>query len=121
MLRNINLQIRNLVPVYIQLKSVNVFHHPEVPDHCRGLETSVYLQSTEGGNFVVGEFEGPGKEPYVLVVNKDLHKSFPFAASFKEKGDLFMINPYSGNTEPWAGENNWLAAGQGMLLKLKKK
>lgn len=121
MLRNVNLQIRKLVPVYIQLKSVNVFHHPEVPEHCRGLDSSVYVQSIEGGNFVVGEFEGPGKEPYVIVVNKDLHKSFPFAVSFKEKGDLFMINSYSGKTVPWVGENNWLAAGQGMLLKLQGK
>jgi hypothetical protein len=121
MLRNVNLQIQKLVPVYIQLKSVNVFHHPEVPDQCRGLDTSVHVKSIEGGNFLVGEFEGPEKEPYIMVVNKDLHKSFPFSVSFKEKGDIFMINPYSGRTVHWAGENNWLAAGQGMLLKLKKK
>lgn len=121
MLRNVNLQIQKLVPVYIQLKSVNVFHHPEVPDLCRGLDTSAHVKSIEGGNFVVGEFEGPEKEPYIMVVNKDLHKSFPFGVSFKETGDIYMINPYTGNTVPWAGENNWLAAGQGMLLKLKKK
>jgi len=121
MLRNVNLQIQKLAPVYIKLKSVNVFHHPEVPDQCRGLETSVFVKSIEGGNFVVGEFEGPEKEPYIMVVNKDLHKSFPFSVSFKEKGNVFMINSYTGRTVRWVGENNWLAGGQGMLLKLKRK
>lgn len=122
MLQNVNLQIQKLVPVYIQLKSVNVFHHPEIPDQCHGLDSSVYVKSIEGGgNYVVGEFKGPGNDPYIMVVNKDLHKSFPFSVSFKEKGDLFMINSYSGKTSPWVGENNWLAAGQGMLLKLKRK
>ena len=43
MLRSVNLQIQELVPTYITLKSVNVFHHPNVPDGCRGLDSSVHL------------------------------------------------------------------------------
>jgi hypothetical protein len=29
---------------------------------------------------------------------------------------VMQVNPYGGKDEAWAGENNWLAAGQGMLL-----
>jgi len=29
-----------------------------------------------------------------------------------------MISPYTGQPTPWAGEQNWLSPGQGVLLKL---
>jgi hypothetical protein len=39
---------------------------------------------------------------------------------FKEPGTILQTNSYTGVTEPWVGENMYLAAGQGMLLSLKK-
>jgi hypothetical protein len=30
-----------------------------------------------------------------------------------------LTNAYTGGEEPWSGENNWLAPGQGMLLSVK--
>lgn len=55
-----------------------------------------------------------------MVVNKDLHRSTPFRVKFKEAGQIQQVNAYTGAIEPWAGENNWLAAGQGMLLRLAR-
>lgn len=121
MLRNVNLQIHALGPVYKTLQSVNVFHHPEVPEGCRGLDTSRFVESIGGGQFLVGEFEGPDKEPYVMVVNTSLKESVTFSVALKGGGAISMVNAWNGHIQPWTGENNWLAPGQGMLLKGKRK
>lgn len=120
MLRDVNLQIQKLCPVYLALKSINVFHNPEVPSGCSGIATSKLLMSVEGNNLLVGEFEGPGGQPFVMVVNKDLHKSTPFDVKFKEEGQIQKVSALTGNTSSWGGEDCWLAPGQGMLLCLKK-
>ena len=118
LVRNVNLQIHKLGPTYIQLRSVNVFHHSEVPDGCQGIETSHFLEDLSGGTFVVGEFENPEGRGFVMVVNKDFHNSTAFALKFKEPGSVSFISPYTGTSSPWRGENNWLAPGQGMLLNV---
>lgn len=118
MLRAVNLQIQKLAPTYIKLKSVNVFHHPNVPEGCRGLDSSVHLTALDGGDLMAGEFEGPAGEPYVLVVNKDLHRSTAFGLTPKAAGQMRVVSAYTGNETPFAGEQVWLAAGQGMLLRL---
>ncbi len=120
MLRNVNLQLHKLGPTYITLKSVNVFHHPNVPEGCSGIGTSKYLASVSGDDLLVGEFEGPGGVPYVMVVNKSLHVSTAFGVAFKEPGQVNRVSAYTGATGSWGGEDCWLAAGQGMLLCLKK-
>jgi len=120
MLRSVNLQIHQLAPTYLQLKSVNVFHHPDVPKECQGIASSKFVQEVSGGSFVVGEFEGPQGRPFVMVVNKDLHKSAVLGISFKQPGRVMHTNSYTGATHPWEGEDHWFAPGQGMLLSLEK-
>lgn len=121
MLQNVNLQLHKLGPTYITLKSVNVFHHPNVPEGCSGMGTSRYLASVSGDDLLVGEFEGPSGDPYVIVVNKSLHVSTAFGVKFKEPGQLKRVNAYTGRTDSWGGEDCWLAPGQGMMLCLKKQ
>lgn len=120
-LRQVNLQIRKLAPTYNKLKSVNVFHYPDVPAGCRDTTSSKHLKSVAGGHLVVGEFDGPEGQPYAMVVNKDWHHNTTFGISFKKPGTVMVVNAYTGNTEPWAGENVWLAPGQGMLMTVKEK
>jgi hypothetical protein len=119
MLRNVNLQIHKLGPTYIKLKSVNVFHHPNVPAECRAISTAKHVADAGGGDLLVGEFDGSAGEAVALVVNKDLHHSCPFWVSFQRAGTVMMVNSYTGAHEPFGGENGWLAAGQGMLLYVK--
>jgi hypothetical protein len=116
MLRNVNLQAHRLGPVYLTLRSVNVFHHPEVPAGCSGVRTSRLTAKVRGRSLMVGEFEGPGGQPFVLVVNKSLQHSTTFQVEFKEPGQIHLLNAYTGRAEPWVGVNDWLAPGQGMLL-----
>ena len=102
-----------LGPTYIKLKSVNVFHHPEVPVACSGIATSKFVEKLEGGNLLVGEFEGPGGVPYVMVVNKSLHEATGFKVKLKGGTELEVVSPYDGKTAPSGGEDWWLAPGQG--------
>lgn len=116
MLRNVNLQLHRLGPVYITLRSVNVFHHPNVPEGCAGMDTSRFIAALSGGDLLVGEFEDGNGNPFVMIVNKDLTKSASCAISFKTPGDVQFVSPYTGALTPWSGEHVWLAPGQGTLL-----
>jgi hypothetical protein len=136
MLRNTNLQLNALAPTYIQLVHTHVFHYPQVPEGCTGLESSRLLSHLEcsgslssddplssdgtlsSSGLVVGEFDGPEGRPYVLVVNKDLHHSTSFNLTFKTPGTIQLVSAYTGAEEPFSGEQPWLAPGQGMLLGL---
>ena len=120
MLRAANMQIHRLGPVYLQLKSVNVFHHPDVPKGCRGIESSRYLKSLKGkGPFLVGEFDHPNGKPYFLLVNKSLTRSTTYKLELKQPGELMKISPFTGAIDPWSGGGNfWLSPAQGMLLSV---
>jgi hypothetical protein len=120
MLRSVNLQLHRIGKVYLTLKSVNVFHYPKVPRGCSSRKTSRWLSKVKGRNLLVGEFEGPNGEPFVMVVNKSLHDSTYFHVTFKEPGEVQYISAYHGQIDGWEGEHAWLAPGQGMLLTLKK-
>jgi hypothetical protein len=45
-----------------------------------------------------------------------LHHSAQFFIRFKGKGQLQRTSPYTGQTHAIGTEDNWLAAGQGVLL-----
>lgn len=120
MLREVNWQVQRLGPVYVTLKSINVFHHPTVPTGCSGISTSKLVKSVTGENLLIGEFEGPGGQPYVMVVNKDIHRSALLDITFKDEGGVQKVNAFNGNIEAFGGEDCWLAPGQGVLLCLKK-
>jgi len=49
-----DLQIQQLAPTYIKLKSVNVFHQAGRAAHCSGIVTSKCIAEVSGGSFVVG-------------------------------------------------------------------
>lgn len=117
-IRQINMQIHQLGPTYLKLKSVNVFHQPDVPQFCQGIASSKHMEEVSGGNFVVGEFESADGTPFIMLVNKNITKSTSFHVKFKHKGTVMMTNPYTGLTEKLGGENGWLAPGGGVLLSV---
>lgn len=119
-MRSLNLQIHQLAPAYLKLKSTNVFHNLNVPKGCKGLDSSKYLADVSGGDFLVGEFIGPKGEPYVMLVNKDITKSFNAHVVFKQKGTIMLTSAFTGKTTPFNNEWPWLGPGQGLLLSLKQ-
>ena len=119
MLRRANLQVHRLAPTYLKLTSTGVFHHPEVPVGSKALKDSRLVADLGGGNFVVGEFDGPGGKPYVLVVNKDRKASVVVGIRLKQAGRIMVTSPWTGGEQPWEGEQVWLAPGQGHLLHVE--
>jgi hypothetical protein len=116
MLRNINLQIHALVPVYSKLKSINVFHTGNVPRDAQGIDTTKLIESIKGDSLLIGEFKDIAGKPYVMVVNKKMHQSVSFEIQFKEKGRMMIISQYNQGQVTFGGEQNWLAPGCGVLL-----
>lgn len=119
MLRSVNMQIHKLGPTYLKLKSVGVFHHPNVPSGCRGIADSKLIESVEGGDLLVGEFVNPEGKPYAIIVNKSLTQNAAINIKFKNAGEVWKVNPYTGEPRAFAGEDPWLAPGQGMMLYVK--
>jgi len=119
MMRNINLQIHSLAPVYSTLKSVNVFHTGKIPRNGQGIESAKLVESVNGDSLLVGELVNPNGKPYVFVVNKNMRSSTLFGVQFKERGRVMVISSYNQGRVPFTGEQNWLAPGQGMLLTIE--
>ena len=119
LLRYVNLQLHKLGPVYLTLKNVNVFHHPNVPRGCSGMKSSKLGMDVSGDDLLVGEFKNPQGKPFAMVVNKSLHKSTVYQVKFRGAGRIMRVNSFTGNVGPWLGEDCWLAPGQGALLCLE--
>jgi hypothetical protein len=116
-IRLMNLQIHKLAPTYLKLKSVNVFHHPNIPKGCRGMDSAKLVAQLQGdGDLLVGEFEGPAQTPYAMVVNKSITKSCHFSVKFKGEGKIYITSPFTGLDNLFGGEHVWLSPGQGKLL-----
>lgn len=121
MLRRVNLQLHRLGPVYLTWTSQNVFHHPQIPDGCRGLDKSIYLQALSGGQFVVGEFKDQQGQPCVLIVNCNLTRAARFELKPKINAAPWFLSAITGEAAPLTSEHTWLAPGQGALLMFARK
>ena len=119
MVRNINLQIRSLIPVYVSLKSVNVFHTGNVPRNGQGISSAKLVESVSGASLLVGEFVDPAGKPYVIIVNKNMQSSVSYSVKFKEKGKVMLISQFNKGRVSLEGEQNWLAPGCGALLTVE--
>ena len=110
-----------------------MYHYPDVPKHGRPLSESGlvrwismvkdedgYVPPSVEARFLIGEFENENRGTYMMIVNKDLTYSFRFDIEFKRKVHrILRINPYTGQEEPFTGEQNWLAPGGGILLRIE--
>lgn len=129
MLRRVNLEIHQLAPWIVQLRSTGVYHSEPVPEGSRSLKESHLVAEVKAdtlqrppvaARFLVGEFADRDGKPYLMIVNRNLQYSMRFSLKLRDSRlRLNRISPYSGNVEPFGGENNWLAPGAGILLQLK--
>jgi len=118
MMRNINLQIHSLVPVYSGLKSVNVFHTGAVPRNGHGIDSAKFVETISGASMLVGEFvDGSGK-PYAMIVNKNTQSSVSFDVQFKTKGKIMLISQFNQGRPAFSGEQKWLSPGCGTLVTI---
>jgi hypothetical protein len=119
-LRNINLQVRQLAPTLLKLKSDDVYHFAPIPDQCHGPSANSLVKDIGGKDIMAGDFTHEDGSRYVMLVNRDVVKSHYCAPIFTQAPKkVSMISPYTGQWTGFAGENTWLAPGQGVLLKLE--
>jgi hypothetical protein len=120
-LQNVNLQIHNLAPTLLKLTSDEVCHFGKVPSGCHGPETNSLVTGMDG-DFAVGDFTHVDGTRYVMIVNENFLASAPCSPQFRHAPkSIKFISPYTGQTEPFEGEQTWLAPGAGVLLKLSNK
>ena len=121
MMRNVNLQVLKLAPTMLKLTSDDVYHFASKPPAgCHPATTDDLLSGiNDPEHFMAGDFTHADGSRWVMIVNTDLKKSHPCQPSYRtppKKAE--MLSPYHGNLTPFEGEQIWLAAGQGVLLKL---
>jgi len=119
-MQNINLQVLQLAPTLLKLKSDDVYHFGTIPDGCHGPGDKSLLTAVSG-DAMAGEFthEGDGSR-YVLVVNRDVVKSVPCIPTYRTPPKkVTKVSPFDGQLVPFEGEQVWLAPGGGVLLRLE--
>jgi hypothetical protein len=119
-MQNVNLQVSKLAPTLLKLKSDRVYHFGKVPKGCSAPDEQSLVKAV-GGNVLVGDFTHEDGTRYVMCVNKDFTANVACHPQFREpvKG-LQMVSPYTGQLTAYEGEQVWLAAGQGVLLKIAR-
>ena len=120
-LQQVNLQVAKLAPTLLQLTSDDVYHVGTVPEGAHGPPVDSLVENLNKGDFLVGEFTHADGTRYVMVMNKDSTKSHKCVPRFRTPPtSLQMVSPYTGELVEFAGEQAWLAPGQGMLLRLSR-
>ena len=118
-LQNVNLQVGQLAPTLLQLRSDDVYHFGEVPTDCHGPGESSLVKAMNGPGFLAGDFTHTDGTRYVMIVNTDFVRSHHGAPQFRQPPkQVRMVSPYTGALVDFGGEQMWLAAGQGVLLRL---
>jgi hypothetical protein len=119
-MQNVNLQIGKLAPTLLKLKSDRVYHFGEVPEGCQGPDDQSLVKAINGP-MLVGDFTHEDGTRYAMIVNKDFANSVYCAPQLREPvPSIVFVSSYTGAETAFAGEQGWLAPGQGVLLKLKK-
>ena len=130
LIRNINLQVHSLVPIYKNLKSVNVFHaetissNGDVSNFTFSIDSAIaYSGILDNSPLLVGEFENViDNKPYAIVVNKDIENSVYIKFKFKgyDTKDIVVVNQVNRTPQPFYKDfGSYLSPGYGVLLTVK--
>ena len=119
-LRDVNLQVAQLAPTLLKLRSDRVYHFGAAPQECAGPDDRSLVKAIDGP-ILVGDFTHEEGSSYVLVVNRDVSTSVPGLPQFRNPpAKVEKVSPLNGQLVPFSGEEIWLAPGQGALLKLTR-
>jgi hypothetical protein len=119
-LRTVNRQVHNLAPVYLKLRSDDVYHIGDVPDRNHGPTEKSLVKNVPRGEFVVGDFTHEDGGRYSLVVNKSLSRQAQCLPEFNvAPKSLKYVSAITGEVKRYPSPYFWLAPGQGVLLKIE--
>jgi hypothetical protein len=121
-LRNFNHQVQNIGPTMLKLRSDDVYHiGGDLPDR-NHRPTERNLVKKIDGEFVVGDFTHEDGTRYVMIVNKNLTRSYRCMPEFHvAPKTLQYVSSWTGKVEkyPMPFYTYFLAPGQGVLLRLE--
>jgi hypothetical protein len=130
MVRRVNQEIAMLAPTLAKLHSTGVYHYPRTPPDGQPLSKSSLVERVEmtehqlvvapaAARILIGEFADPSNKPYLLVVNKDLQRSFILNIYLRDKqSKLVLISQYTGKDEEFTGERHWIQPGGAFLFRV---
>jgi hypothetical protein len=118
-LQNVNLQVLKLAATINKLTSDDVYHFGTLPAGCHAPGEKSVIKELDP-HMMVGDFTHADGSRWVMIVNKDPVKSFPCAPVYRTAAKkVQLLSPYSGQLTAFEGEQVWLAAGQGAVLKVQ--
>lgn len=119
-MRQVNLQVGQLAPTLLKLRSDRVYHFGNVPAGCTGPDDKSLVKAMPGP-MLVGDFTHADGSRYIMIVNRDFNASAVGAPQFREPvSKLQSVSIYDGSLLPYEGEYTWLAPGQGVLIKITR-
>jgi hypothetical protein len=130
MVRRVNQEIAMLEPTLGKIHSTGVYHYPYAPRGGQPLTKSSLVERVEmtehrlvaapaAGRVLIGEFVDASNKPYLLVVNKDLQRSFLLNIYLRDQRcKLVLISQYTGKDEEFTGERHWIQPGGGFLFRV---
>ena len=131
MVRRVNGEIALLAPTLAKLRSTGVYHYPRIPTEGQSLAKSSLVERIDAtehslvtqpaaARLLVGEFVDDANRPYLMIVNKDLERSFYLHVYLKDKQrKLVLISQYTGKEEEFSGERQWIQPGGGFLFRVE--
>lgn len=125
--KQLNSEIKHLAPTLMKLKSVAVYHTGTLPTGAKPLPKDGLISQIEGGEFVVGQFNGPDGSRYAMITNRDMRKSARAKITFSQKvrayetcadtgGEHFLVLQSDNGNSVWI--NNF-APGDGKLIRIE--
>lgn len=120
-LKMVNEQVRVIGPIMTNLQSTGIYFTapspaPDLPE----LPGTLVSDLTSTSPMLIGEFAGPGGEEYIMLVNLSLRDSAKYQFKTSDpRTSREYVSPVDGSrTVLPAGKAQWLAAGQGVLIRL---
>jgi hypothetical protein len=123
-LHDVNRMVLNLAPTLLKLRSDDVYHiGGEIPNRNHGPNEETLVKSLpDATQWIVGDFTHEDGSRWVMIVNKDLERSFTCKAEFNVPvKKLEYLCPITGKLRPYDFPHYFfLAPGAGVLLKLEQ-
>jgi hypothetical protein len=120
-LQQVNREVTGLAPIMSRLNSTGVFFTKPAPVDGLALLPGRLIESANcPAPLMIGEFQGNKGQAYAMVVNLSLETSAKFNLKISRPAAVIrIISPIDRSISDFDAKGGyWLAAGQGVLLKL---
>ncbi len=121
-LKEINRQVATLAPVMSRLRSTGVYFSESISNvELPNLPGKIVKSFESDAPIMIGEFEDPKGERYVMLVNLSLERSTKVTLPTDLFSKVQVVSSADASLSPIEQKAGlWLVAGQGVLLKVSR-